>query len=104
MIHRRAPAASRRSLSNIFADLGFEAEEAEQLRIRAELMIVLGRLIERRGLTQADAATLFGVSQPRISDLVRGKIDRFSIDTLVAMLGRGGMTVRFSAKPRRRVA
>jgi len=97
-------ARMHRSSGNVFADLGFDPEEAEHLRIRSELMIVLSKLIEARGLTQTDAATLFGVSQPRISDLVRGKIDRFSIDTLVAMLGRGGMTVRFSAKPRRRVA
>jgi predicted XRE-type DNA-binding protein len=45
-------------------------------------------------LTQAQAADLFGVTQPRISDLVRGKIDRFSIDTLIAMLGHAGVRVR----------
>jgi len=45
-------------------------------------------------LTQAQAAALFGVTQPRISDLVRGKIDRFSIDTLIAMLGHAGVRVQ----------
>jgi predicted XRE-type DNA-binding protein len=51
-------------------------------------------LIEARKLTQAQAATLFGVTQPRVSDLVRGKIDRFSIDTLVGMLGHAGVRVQ----------
>ena len=50
-------------------------------------------------MTQAEAAKLFGVSQPRVSDLVRGKIDLFSIDTLVDMLARAGMKVEFTAKP-----
>jgi len=57
-------------------------------------MIRLSKLIETRGLTQAQAADLFGVTQPRISDLVRGKIDRFSIDTLIAMLGHAGVRVQ----------
>ncbi|MGQ0736434.1 MAG: helix-turn-helix domain-containing protein, partial [Acidobacteriota bacterium] len=49
---------------------------------------------QTRRLTQARAASLFGVTQPRVSDLVRGKIDRFSIDTLVAMLGHAGIRVQ----------
>ncbi len=56
-------------------------------------MIAIRKLIENRGLTQADAAKLFGVTQPRISNLVSGKIDLFSIDTLVDMLARGGIHV-----------
>lgn len=84
----------RRSSSNIFRDLGFSREESENLKIRSDLMIRLSKLIEARGLTQAQAAALFGVTQPRVSDLVRGKIDRFSIDTLVAMLGHAGVRVQ----------
>lgn len=83
----------RRSSGNVFRDLGFSREESENLKIRSDLMIRLSKLIEARGLTQAQAAALLGVTQPRISDLVRGKIDRFSIDTLVAMLGHAGVTV-----------
>ena len=84
----------RQSSGNVFRDLGFSAEEATNLKIRANLMIRLSRLIETRGLTQAQAAALFGVTQPRISDLVRGKIDRFSTDTLIAMLGHAGVKVQ----------
>jgi predicted XRE-type DNA-binding protein len=93
----------RKSTGNVFRDLGFDAEGAENLRIRADLMIQLTKLIETRGLTQASAAKLLGVTQPRISDLMRGKIDRFSIDTLIEMLGRAGARVSFVIN-RRRVA
>ena len=82
-----------RSSGNVFRDLGFPAEEAEHLRLRSLLMIEVRKLIERRGLTQKEAALLFGVTQPRISDLVRGKIELFSIDTLVDMLALAGARV-----------
>ena len=93
----------RRSAGNVFRDLGFDPEEAENLRIRSDLMIQLTKLLERRGLTHAQAARLLGVTQPRISDLTRGKIDRFSIDTLVEMLGHAGTRVSIVVRPRRRV-
>ncbi len=91
-----------RSTGNVFRDLGFPTEEAANLRVRADLMIALSRLIQSRHLTQAAAAELFGVSQPRVSDLVRGKIERFSVDTLIAMLGSAGVQVRITTT--RRVA
>ncbi len=93
-----------RSSGNVFRDLGFDVEEAENLKVRADLMIELSKLIETRGLTQAAAAKLLGVTQPRISDLKRGKIDRFSIDSLVQMLGHAGVRVSFTTTRRRRVA
>ena len=92
------PAKPRRASRDVFRDLDFADEEAEHLRIRADLMIELSKLIDDRGLTQAQAADMIGVSQPRISDLVRGRIDRFSIDTLVAMLSTAGVRVRFTTK------
>ena len=96
----------QQSTGNVFRDLGFGAKEAESLRLRAELMVEVSRLIQARKLTQRSAASLLGVTQPRISDLIRGKIDLFSIDTLVSMLARGGMRVqlRISVLERRRHA
>ncbi len=84
----------QRSSGNVFRDLGFPDDEAENLKIRTDLMVRLSKLIATRGLTQAQAARLFGITQPRVSNLVRGKIDRFSIDTLVAMLGHAGVRVQ----------
>lgn len=93
-----------RSSGNVFRDLGFPPDEAEHLRVRSDLMIRLTRILEARGLTQAAAATLLGVTQPRISDLMRGKVDRFSIDNLVELLSHVGLRVTFAVKPRRKVA
>ena len=94
----------RKSSGNVFRDLGYSPEDADNLRVRSELMISLTRLIESRGLTQAQAAKLLGVSQPRISDLVRGKIYLFSVDGLIEMLGHAGAQVSFVIKHRKRVA
>jgi len=94
----------RRSSGNVFRDLGFSAEESENLRIRSEMMVRLARVIDDRGLTQAEAARIFGVTQPRVSDLVRGKIDLFSIDMLVNMLAKTGLQVVFTTRARKRVA
>lgn len=94
----------RRSSGSVFRDLGFSNEESENLRIRSELMARLARFIDDRGLTQAEAAKIFGVSQPRVSDLVRGKIDVFSIDALVVMLSKAGLRVTVTARSRKRVA
>jgi predicted XRE-type DNA-binding protein len=94
----------RRSSGNVFRDLGFSNEEAENLRIRSELMTRLARVINDRDLTQAEAARILGVSQPRVSDLVRGKIDLFSIDMLVNMLAKAGLQVTFTTRTRKRVA
>ena len=82
-----------RSSGNVFRDLGFAEDEAEHLRLRSLLMIELRKLIAARGLTQKEAAALFGVTQPRVSDLVRGKITLFSLDTLVDMLAHAGARV-----------
>lgn len=68
-------------------------EEGENLKIRAALMQELSAYVERSAMTQAQAARRLGVTQPRISDLTRGKIDLFSIDTLVNMLTAAGLHV-----------
>jgi predicted XRE-type DNA-binding protein len=98
------PTNVERSSGNVFSDLGFGPEESQNLKIRADLMIELSKLIEARGLTQTAAAKLLGVTQPRISDLMRGKIDRFSVDTLIAMLGHAGASISFSITTSRLVA
>ena len=94
----------RRSSGNVFRDLGFRSGEAENLRIRSELMARMRKVIQDEGLTQARAARLLGVSQPRVSDLVRGRIDLFSIDALVNMLAKVGIRVTVRARARTRAA
>jgi predicted XRE-type DNA-binding protein len=64
---------------------------AENMKVRAALMHELVTYIGSTGLTQSQAARQFGVTQPRISDLTRGKVDLFSIDTLVNMLTAAGL-------------
>lgn len=94
-----------KSSGDVFRDLGFSPAEARNLRIRSDLMTALRKFIEKEGLTQAQAAKRLKVSQPRISDLTRGKISRFSLDTLVNMLTDAGMDVAVRIKlPSRRVA
>ena len=78
---------------NVFVDCGFPPAEAENLRIRAKMMMALTGYIQERKITQSRAARIMGVSQPRISDLVRGKIGRFTIDTLVNMVIAAGLKV-----------
>ncbi len=66
---------------------------AENMKLRSSLMLALRDHIAREGLTQARAAKIFGVTQPRVSDLMRGRIDLFAIDTLVNMLAAAGLRI-----------
>ena len=91
------------SSGNVFRDLGFSAEESAHLLIRADLLIQVQRRIAARRLKQADVAKLLRVSQPRVSDLLRGRIDLFSTDMLIDMLARLGISVRLVLKPARRL-
>ena len=95
---------------NIFADLGFEPEEAaalkaeseriisEKLVIKDSLMTELARWIEAKKLKQAEAAEILGVTRPRVSDLINKKADQFTIDALVDMLARAGKHVQLSVR------
>jgi predicted XRE-type DNA-binding protein len=85
---------------NIFEDLGFEPQEAANLKIRADLMLDIRRFIISKKWTQAEAAAFFGETQPRISNLMNGDIDRFAIDKLVQMLSLAGMDVRVLVIPK----
>lgn len=67
--------------------------EAAHMRLRSQLMIALRDHIERSGLSQTHAAKVLGVTQPRVSDLMRGKIELFGIDSLVTMLSAAGLKV-----------
>lgn len=81
------------SCGNVFADLGFSPEESTLLAMRAELMARLRETIAREGWTQTDAAAHLGIGQSRVSDLVRGKWDKFSLDMLVTLATRAGRKV-----------
>jgi predicted XRE-type DNA-binding protein len=83
-----------KSSGNVFVDLGFPPEEVTILTMRADLMAQLRLLIERKGWTQAQAAAALGVSQSRVSDLVRGKWDKFSLDMLLMLAARAGLQPR----------
>jgi predicted XRE-type DNA-binding protein len=91
-----------RSRGNVFRDLGFPPHEAEHLLVRSDLMIKVQELIAARRLTQAEVAKILRVTQPRVSDLLRGRIDLFSTDALIDMLARLGVRVRLVLKPSRR--
>jgi predicted XRE-type DNA-binding protein len=97
----RAKSRLTRSSGNVFRDLGFAAEDAEHLAIRADLMIQIEKAIKSRGLKQGQAAKVMRVTQPRVSDLLRGRIDLFSTDTLIDMLARLGVRVRLVTRPAR---
>lgn len=86
---------------NVFRDLGFSTEESEHLLVRADLLIQVQKAIASEGLKQAEAAKVLQVTQPRVSDLLRGRIDLFSTDTLIDMLARLGVGVRLVVRPRR---
>jgi predicted XRE-type DNA-binding protein len=81
------------SSGNVFTDLGYPPDEAAILQMRADLMADLRKFIKAKRLTQAKAAEILGVSQSRVSDLVRGKWERFSLEMLITLATRGGMRV-----------
>ncbi|MBI4737146.1 MAG: XRE family transcriptional regulator [candidate division NC10 bacterium] len=78
--------------------MGFSWEEAEHLKVRAVLMHHVQEIVRSRRLRQAQAAKILGVTQPRVSDLLRGRIDLFSTDTLIDMLTRLGGKVKLVVK------
>jgi predicted XRE-type DNA-binding protein len=85
-----------KSSGNVFLDLGFSPEEAVVLAMRADLMARMRLHIERQGWTQGEAATALGISQSRVSDLVRGKWSKFSVDTLLTLAAKAGLHPRLN--------
>ena len=81
------------SSGNIFIDLGYSSDEAAILQMRADLMAGLRKWIKAKRLTQTKAAAILGVSQSRVSDLIRGKWERFSLEMLITLATKAGMRV-----------
>jgi predicted XRE-type DNA-binding protein len=82
-----------KSSGNVFVDLGYSPEEAAILQMRADLMANLRKFMKARKLTQLRAAEMLGVSQSRISDLARGKWEKFSLEMLIILATKAGMRV-----------
>jgi predicted XRE-type DNA-binding protein len=89
------------SSGNVFSDLGFEPGEAAILQMRAKLMSDLRMRIEASGMTQTEAAHKLGIAQSRVSDLMRGKWEKFSLEMLITLEARMGRQVQleFAAAP-----
>ena len=79
--------------ANIFEELGFDSQEAAKLKIKAQLMCLISEWIKEKHLKQEEASQLLHVTRPRISDVMRGKTGKFTIDALVDMLDRAGKRV-----------
>ncbi len=82
-----------KSSGNVFKDVKFDDVEAKNLEFRSHLMSMLMRYIQHEGLTQKEAARRLGIKQPRVSNLVHGKIDLFSVGMLLDMIERAGFPI-----------
>ena len=82
-----------KSSGNVFLDLGFAPHEASVMLLRAQLAEALRTWMEREGLTQAQAAKRLGIAQPRMSDVVRNKVELMSLDYLVALCAKAKVDV-----------
>ena len=87
-----------RGSDNIFIDLGFDKTEAENLKLRSDLIIRIVQFYRKSGMTQAKAAKTLGLTQPRLNALLKGKIGLFSLDALVNIASRAGLNVRLVVK------
>lgn len=86
------------TFKNVWDALEDDPAERESLKIKSRMMIDIEQHIKNLGITQAQAAKKMGVTQPRVSDLVNGKTDRFTIDMLITMLARLGLHVEIKLK------
>ncbi len=84
---------SNRRYASVWDAIEDTPAEVENMKLRSELMMALKKHITRTGMSQAQAARLFGVTQPRVSDLMRGKINLFGLDALVNMAAAAGLRV-----------
>ena len=93
-----APLKITKGSGNVFRDLGFPEGEAQNLLLRTDLIIKIEQLIKKSGLIQSEAAKVLGITQLRINDLLKGRIEKFSLDALVNMVARAGMEVKMTVK------
>jgi predicted XRE-type DNA-binding protein len=84
----------RRIYASVWDALADNAAQAANMRARSELMIALRRNVESWKISQTEAAQRLGLTQPRLNDLMRGRIDKFSLDALINVAGRAGLAVR----------
>ena len=89
---------SERRFDSVWDAIEDTPQQAASMRARSELMMALQQWMKGEGLTQATAARFFGVTQPRVSDLVRGRINLFSTDTLIDMAATAGLSPHVSIK------
>jgi predicted XRE-type DNA-binding protein len=89
---------SKKQFASVWDAIENTPEEAENLKLRSALMVALKAHLARSNLTQAQIAKLFGVTQPRVSDLLRGKINVFGLDALVNMAAAAGLRVTISIR------
>ncbi|MGB8684750.1 MAG: helix-turn-helix transcriptional regulator [Candidatus Binatus sp.] len=90
------------SSGNVFRDLGLP--DADELDIKANLAIKIGKIIAQRGLSQIKAAAVLGIDQPKVSAIVRGRLEKFSIERLCQFLTRLGCDVNIRVQEKRRSA
>ena len=83
---------------NVFRDLGFPEGEAQNLLLRADLVIHIRKVIEKLGITQAEAAKRASITQPRMNDLVKGRTEKFTLDAMVNVAAQLGYIVKLSLK------
>lgn len=89
----------KKGSASIFEDLGFDIQESQNLLLRLQTMVALLDWFNASGLTQAVAAKILGITQPRLNQLLMGKIEIFSLDALVNMATSAGMLVGLSIRP-----
>ncbi len=87
-----------RTYKSVWDALEDSAEQAANMRLRSELMIALRAQVEAWNTTQAQAAKRLRITQPRLNDLLRGRIDKFSLDALVALAEHAGLDVRLKVR------
>ncbi|MCP4475305.1 MAG: XRE family transcriptional regulator [Gammaproteobacteria bacterium] len=85
----------KESCGNVFRDMGFSEREADNLKLRAELMIEIEKYIKKNKLTQTEAAKRFKIDQPRLNKLLKGHIELFTIDKLVSLLSNVDIKITF---------